>query len=100
MGTETTINQELEAVVANAFVEAGQPTETANTNARLATQAICAYLLGTRVHFGRNIRRQDRDARILEASKTATAREIAAAEGLSERQVKRILKNQRKRSIA
>jgi Mor family transcriptional regulator len=88
--------EELEKVVEDAFVAAGIAPEAAVPASRLATWAICEYLIGCRVSFGNAMARVYRDRAIYEASGSEAQKTIAEAENLSPRHIRRIVKKQLK----
>jgi Mor family transcriptional regulator len=95
MGKPKLIGEDLEKVVQSAFREAQIPVKSAIPLARLATHAICEYLIGTRVTFGKSEVQKYRDRAIYEAAKTGNSAEIAEAEGLTAQTIRKIIKKQK-----
>jgi hypothetical protein len=91
------IELEIEKVIEDAFVNAGVAEKAAVPASRLATHAICEYLIGCRVKFGGLNRRTYRDRAVYDAAISGNSEGLAAAENLTSRQIRNIVRNQMKR---
>jgi len=95
MGKPKLVGEDIEKVVQSAFQGAEIPLATAIPLARLATHAICEYLIGTRVTFGKSEVKKYRDRAIYEAAKTGNSAEIAKVENLTDVRIRQIIKKER-----
>ena len=91
------VTDELEKAVEDACKDAGMSPQVAIPVSRLATAAICSYLIGSRVSFGPGACRKYRDRAIYELRRSGNSEELARAEGLTSRQIRNIVAAQHRK---
>jgi Mor family transcriptional regulator len=99
MGKRTPIDKQLDEVIECAYIDDGIPSHEAIRLARLASSAVCWYLMGTRVKFGAYSTKNTRNQAIYNAAQTGNSLEIARTTGLTGSAIRRIIKKQRQERV-